>query len=115
MTDRNIQDLAADGPFDPRALVEFQPGSIVSRTILKRSSGSVTLFAFDAGEGLSEHTTPHEALILVLDGEAGISIGGESHGVGPGQAILLPAGVPHAVRAESPFRMLLVMLRRSED
>lgn len=110
--DGGSTDLAV--PFAPASLVEPQTGAIVSRTILKQPSGSITLFAFDAGEGLSEHTTPHEALIHVLDGEAEVSIGGTPHRVRPGEALHLPAGVPHAVQARSPFRMMLVMLRRSE-
>ncbi len=96
-------------------LIEVQPGAVVSRTVMKERSGSVTLFAFDAGEGLSEHSTPHEALVVGLDGEADVTIGGVAALVTAGQALRLPASVPHAVRARSPFRMLLVMLRRAGD
>lgn len=95
-------------------LVSVQPGAVVSRTVMKGPSGSVTLFAFAAGEGLSEHATPHEALVFVLDGEAEVSVAGEARLVSTGQAVRLPASVPHAVRARSDFRMMLVMLRRQE-
>jgi quercetin dioxygenase-like cupin family protein len=97
------------------SLVEVQAGAVVSRIVLKERSGNVTLFAFGAGEGLTEHTTPHEALVVGVDGEAEITIGGEAHAVAAGEGLRLPAGVPHAVRALSPFRMMLVMLRRLED
>ena len=99
--------------FRPLDLVGYQEGSVVSRQLLKGPSGSVTLFAFDAGEGLSEHTTPHDALVLVLDGRAEITVGGEAHEVGAGEGILLPGGEPHAVAARERFIMSLVMLRKS--
>jgi quercetin dioxygenase-like cupin family protein len=83
----------------------------VSRQLAKTPGGSVTVFAFDAGEGLSEHTTPHEALLQVLDGTARVEIDGTDHRVGTGQIIRLPGGVPHAVQAEERFKMLLVMVR----
>ncbi len=114
MTNRSTPDFEPDGPFDPRDLVAPQPGAVVSRTILRRPAGTITLFAFDAGEGLSEHSTPHEALIHALTGEAEISIGAATHRVTAGQSLHLPADVPHAVAALSPFRMMLVMLRRPE-
>jgi quercetin dioxygenase-like cupin family protein len=110
--------VTAPGPLDRPGtiadLVSVQPGAVVSRTVMKGPSGSVTLFAFGAGEGLSEHATPHEALAVALDGEAEVSIADESHVVSAGQALRLPATVPHAVRALSDFRMVLVMLRRAE-
>ena len=96
------------------SLIEVQAGAIVSRILIKRPSGSVTLFAFDAGESLSEHTTPHDAIILGLGGEAEITIAGSAQTVGAGVALHLPADVPHAVRALTAFRMMLVMLRSSE-
>ena len=92
-------------------LVEYQPGSVVSRTLIKKPAGTVTAFAFDAGEGLSEHTSPYDALVLGVDGEAEISIAGVAHGVAMGQLLALPAGLPHAVKAATPFKMLLVMIR----
>lgn len=92
-------------------LAAFQTGSIVSRMLLKNKAGSVTLFAFAKGEGLSEHTAPFDALIVVTDGAAEITIKGARHAVGVGEALRLPANVPHAVRATSDVRMLLIMLR----
>jgi quercetin dioxygenase-like cupin family protein len=91
-------------------LAEYQDGSIVSRQVMKGDKGSVTLFAFEAGEGLSEHTTPFEALVHVLDGRARIAIAGQMFSVGAGEAIILPADVPHAVHAEDRFKMLLTMI-----
>jgi quercetin dioxygenase-like cupin family protein len=97
------------------SLIEVQAGAIVSRTIIKRPSGSVTLFAFDAGESLSEHTTPHDAIILGLGGEAEITIAGSAQILAKGEALHLPADVPHAVRAVSAFRMMLIMLRNAGE
>ena len=113
MTDSGFPDTGLARPVEPGLLIEPQAGAVVSRTVLKQPSGSVTLFAFDAGEGLSEHTTPHEALIYGLDGEAEITIGAAAHVVSPGRALHLPADVPHAVRAVSQFKMMLVMLKRT--
>jgi quercetin dioxygenase-like cupin family protein len=88
-----------------------QDGSIVSRILLKKETGSVTIFAFDAGQALSEHTAPFDALVHILEGKAAVTISGEEHEVAAGETILLPAGVPHAVRAPVPFKMLLTMIR----
>lgn len=92
-------------------LVAYQSGSVVSKRLLKTSGGSITLFAFDAREGLSEHTTPHEALILILEGAAEVTVAGQSVRAAAGTFVPLPASVPHAVHALEPFKMLLVMLR----
>ena len=92
-------------------LVAYQPGTVVSRTLVKKPTGTVTAFAFDAGEGLSEHTAPFDALVLVLDGRGEISIEGTSHAVATGQLLRLPAGRPHAVKAVERFKMLLIMIR----
>lgn len=92
-------------------LVHVQSGTVVSRTILKTPGGTVTAFAFDAGEGLSEHTAPFDALVLGLEGEAEVSIAGTGHQVAAGALLQLPAGQPHAVRAKAPFKMLLIMIR----
>lgn len=99
------------GPFRVAESVAYQEGAIVSRKLVSAAGGNVSVFAFAAGEELSEHTTPHSALIEVLDGTARITIAGETHMVGSGESILLPAGRPHAVRAEVPFKMLLTMLK----
>ena len=94
-------------------LVTPQQGSVVSRMLLKKKAGSVTLFAFAAGEGLSEHTTPYEALVYIVDGEAEIDVADQTYHVAAGETITLPADVPHAVRAVQDFKMLLVMIRSS--
>lgn len=92
-------------------MVQYQDGAVVSRTLIKKGAGTVTLFAFDKGEALSEHTAPYEALVLVLDGAAHITVGGEAQHVLAGQTLILPASVPHALRADQPFKMMLVMIR----
>ena len=92
-------------------LFDYQDGAVVSRQLAKTPGGSVTVFAFDEGEGLSEHTTAYEALLQVVDGVALIEIAGSTNQVGEGQIIHLPGGVPHAVQAEQRFKMLLVMIR----
>jgi len=92
-------------------LLNYQEGAVVSRTLIKRGTGTLTLFAFDAGEGLSEHTTPHDAVVQVLDGTVQITVGGTAHRVNAGEGLLLPADVPHALSAVTPFKMLLVMIR----
>ena len=91
--------------------IQYQEGAVVSREILKRPTGNVTLFAFDEGQGLSEHTAPFDALVQVLDGEAEISISGQPHTLKAGEIILMPAGQPHAVKAPQKFKMVLTMLR----
>ena len=98
-------------PADTAALIDYQNDSVVSRILLKKATGSVTVFAFAEGEGLSEHSTPHDALVLILDGRAEITIGGEQHLTEAGQALLLPADIPHALHAPGPFKMLLIMIR----
>jgi quercetin dioxygenase-like cupin family protein len=100
-----------DGPQALAELIAYQSGAIVSRTLVKQPGGNVTLFAFDAGQGLSEHTAPFDAFAQVIDGAADISIGGAAYTVTAGQALLLPANVPHALRATKPFKMLLTMIR----
>ncbi len=93
------------------SLVAYQEGSVISRTLVEDRAGTVTLFAFDEGQGLSEHTAPYDALLHVLDGEAVVAVAGDETRLASGEAILLPAGKPHAVRAVKPFKMLLTMLR----
>ena len=92
-------------------LLRYQDSSIVSRVLLKNKGGTVTLFAFDIGEGLSEHTAPFDALALVTEGAADIEISGESFKVKQGETIILPANLPHAVKAATRFKMLLIMIR----
>jgi quercetin dioxygenase-like cupin family protein len=92
-------------------LVQYQPGAVVSRTLIDKKIGTLTLFAFDAGQGLSEHTAPYDAFVQIVDGAADITIAGKDHRVSGGQMIIMPANVPHALRAVGPFKMLLVMIR----
>ena len=92
-------------------LVAYQPGSVVSRTLVKKPTGTVTLFAFDAGQALSEHTAPFDALVHILDGEAEITIAGKPLRARAGEFVLMPANEPHALVAASRFKMLLTMIR----
>ena len=92
-------------------MVDYQTGSVVSRQIVKKNVGTVTLFAFDAGEGLSEHTAPFDALINVLEGESDITISGKVHRVKAGEFIIMPANEPHALKAPVRFKMMLTMIR----
>jgi len=91
--------------------VEYQRDAVVSRTLLDKKAGTVTLFAFDAGQGLSEHTAPFDALVQVLDGEAEVTISGKAITVKQGEMVVMPAGKPHALRAIKRFKMLLVMIK----
>jgi len=92
-------------------LVVYQEGAVVSKTVLDKTIGTITLFAFDAGEGLSEHTAPYDAFVQVVDGEAEVTIAGSLHTVQAGQMLIMPANQPHALRAVKRFKMLLVMIR----
>ncbi len=92
-------------------LVAYQEGQVVSRTLAQDSGTSVTLFAFPTGEGLSTHTTPADAVVYVLDGEARVEIDGNSSVVKAGETIVMPANVPHAVVAEQDFKMLLIVVQ----
>lgn len=105
------QDKAVGNKFSIIDSVSYADGSVVSKTIIKRSSGNVTLFAFDQGEGLAEHTTPFEALVQILDGIVDITIGGVVHQLEKGECIILPAKVPHALKAVEKFKMMLTMIK----
>ena len=93
-------------------LVAYQDGAIVSREIASLPTGTMTVFAFDAGEQLSEHTAPFDATVIGLEGEADIRIGGQAQRVKAGEMIIMPANVPHALKAETRFKMLLVMIKK---
>lgn len=95
----------------PLGLTAYQEDAVVSRTLLKRAGGTITLFAFDAGQSLSEHTAPFDAVAHVLEGEATITIAGVPLRVSAGQMALMPANQPHAVQAQTRFKMLLTMIR----
>jgi quercetin dioxygenase-like cupin family protein len=92
-------------------LADYQTGSIVSKEIIKKGTGTVTLFAFDEGQGLSEHTAPFDALVYVLEGKAEITISGKAFNLTAGEMIIMPANDPHALKAVNPFKMALVMIK----
>lgn len=98
-------------PVNAASLVDYQPGSVVSREIVKKSTGKVMVFAFDAQEGLSEHTSPFDALVQVLEGEVEVTVSGQPHRLVSGELILMPAHQPHALKALSRFKMVLTMIR----
>jgi len=101
----------AEQALNLKNLVEYQDGSIVSKEILKKDTGTVTLFAFDRGQGLSEHTAPFDAMVCILDGTAEVIISGQSRQVREGEMIIMPADKPHALKANEQFKMMLVMIR----
>jgi quercetin dioxygenase-like cupin family protein len=114
MSNEEALDVAEDDK--PRVeslkdLINYQEGSVVSREIVRKPTGTITLFAFDEGQGLSEHTAPFDALVQILDGKVEITISGEPYHLEQGQMIILPAGETHALEALSKFKMLLVMIR----
>ncbi len=92
-------------------LIAAQPQAVVSRTLVQNKSGTVTVFAFDGGQGLSEHTAPYDALVQIIAGEMDITIAGMPYRLSAGQMILMPGGLPHALHAHSPCKMLLTMIR----
>ncbi|MEW6025800.1 MAG: cupin domain-containing protein [Planctomycetota bacterium] len=96
---------------DLKNLVEYQNGSIVSKTVINKKTGTVTLFAFDHGQGLSEHVAPFDAMVYVADGEADIYISGKPFHLTAGETIIMPAGEPHALKAVKRFKMLLIMIK----
>ena len=98
-------------PSELEKLVGYQTSSVVSKTIIKKQTGTVTLFAFDKGEGLSEHTAPFDALVYLIDGEAEVIISGKTNLVKHGEMIIMPANEPHALKAKEKFKMMLVMIK----
>jgi len=98
-------------PFNLQNSVAYAIGSVVSKTLLKKKAGNITLFSFDAGQGLSEHTAPFDAVVHILDGEADITVGGKKFAITAGESLIMPANVPHALHAEKQFKMLLIMIR----
>lgn len=112
--ERNVEPLASDRVSILTELVDVAPGAIVSRVLAKSGGGSVTLFAFDQGQGLSEHTAPFDALVQVVDGCLELTIGDAEMRVGGGEIVRMPANVPHALHAVEPSRMVLTMLRDKE-
>ncbi len=110
MTDTGCEDLR-EKVLEVNDLVAYQPGTVASRMIVFKKAGSITIFSFDAGEGLSEHTAPYDAVLMVTDGKAEVQIAGTSFVIGAGEMIILPANKPHAVFAHERFRMILTMIR----
>ena len=104
--------LPAAEAFPLAQAVEYATNSVVSRTLAESDAGTLTLFAFDAGQSLSEHTAPFDAIVQVIDGAAEFTVGGRAVPAGAGQMLLMPANVPHAVRAVEKFKMLLTMFRQ---
>jgi len=92
-------------------VVDYQVGAVVSKTLVDKKIGTITVFAFAAEQGLSEHTAPFDAVVQVIDGEAKVTVAGKDYQVAAGQMIIMPANQPHALRAEQPFKMVLVMIR----
>ena len=93
------------------SLAEYQEGSVVSRTLIDKKIGTITLFAFAEGQGLSEHIAPYDAFVYILDGQAKITISGKVLNLNQGEMVIMPANEPHALKAVKPFKMLLVMIR----
>ncbi|OGX11065.1 MAG: cupin [Omnitrophica bacterium RIFOXYB12_FULL_50_7] len=93
------------------SLIDYRKNSVVSKQLLNKKAGTLTLFAFDKGEGLSEHTAPYDASVLILDGKATITIDGKPYKLKEGEMIIMPAGIPHSLKAVEPFKMLLIMIR----
>jgi quercetin dioxygenase-like cupin family protein len=94
--------------------VNYSDGSIVSKNVLKRDTGNISLFAFDKGEGLSEHTAPFDAMVQVVDGKAEITIGGKIHLLEKGDSIIMPANIPHALKAVEKYKMVLTMIKQAK-
>jgi quercetin dioxygenase-like cupin family protein len=108
---QNNQELISKA-LDLKSLINYQEGSVVSRTIINKPAGTVTAFAFDKNQGLSEHTAPYDAMIHIIDGEAEIIIAGKSFNLSTGEMIIMPANEPHAVKASEKFKMLLIMIKQ---
>jgi len=109
MTEKK-QDVLMETVLDPGEMIAYQDGSVVSRMLVYKPAGTITLFAFDAGEGLSEHTAPYDAIVTIIDGEAEITIAGREFHLKKGQMIIMPANVPHALSAVQRFKMMLTMI-----
>ncbi len=107
----NKSEMPAAQSLSLASLVNYQEGAVVSRTLVKRAASTITLFAFDEGQGLSEHTTPFDALAQILEGQAEITISGKAIIAKAGEAVLMPASQPHALKALAKFKMLLTMIR----
>ena len=107
----NNEQNAKGIPFNLSGHVSYSDGSVVSKTLLKKEIGNITLFSFDTGQGLSEHTAPFDAVVYILDGQAEITIGGNAQTVMAGEMLIMPANVSHSLHATKRFKMLLIMIR----
>jgi len=107
---KEAQDMRGKA-MDLAGMVDYSAGAVVSKTLMDKKTGTLTVFSSDEGQGLSEHTSPYDATVQILDGNAVITIGGKDLSVSTGQIIIMPAGVPHSLRAEQRFKMLLIMIR----
>ncbi len=105
-----LDDLKAKS-LDLRTFVDYARDAVVSKTLIDKKVGTLTLFSFDAGQGLSEHTAPYDAVVYIVEGEAEITLGGEPVLAREGQLVIMPAQVPHALKAKKPFKMMLIMIR----
>lgn len=110
MENKNLKNLSGQ-IISLADLIDYQAGSVVSREILKKTNGSITLFAFDEGEGLSEHIAPFDALVHILEGEAEIKLSGKNNNLKKGEMLIMPAGEPHSLKANGKFKMLLTMIK----
>jgi quercetin dioxygenase-like cupin family protein len=108
------KEFEKDRVFSFKSEINYSDGAVVSKNVLKRETGNISLFAFDKGEGLSEHTAPFDAVVQVVDGSAEITIAGNTHLLGAGDSIIMPAGIPHALKAVEKFKMVLTMIRESK-
>ncbi len=108
---KNSMEVVMSKAVELADLVDYQTGSVVSRTVIAKKTGTVTVFAFDKGQGLSTHSAPFDALVYILDGEAKITISDKPQKVKAGEIIIMPADKPHALKAVKPFKMVLVMVK----
>ncbi len=111
MVERQKAHMQKAKPHVLKDIISYARGSIVSKTLLEKKAGTLTVFAFDKGQGLSEHTAPFDAVVEVLDGEAVLTIGGKRVTVRCGELVIMPAAVPHSLKARKRFKMLLTMIR----
>ncbi len=109
-TETTIEEFVKEG-ISLEGLVEYQSGSVVSKTLIKKPTGTVSLFAFDKGEGLSEHAAPFDAMVVVTDGKVEISLNKKPYILSKGEMIIMPANIPHALKAMERFKMMLIMIK----
>lgn len=100
-----------ENPSKLKDLIQYQEGVVASRTVIDKKAGTVTIFAFDKGQGLSEHIAPYDALVYALDGETEIIISGKKHELKEGEMVVMPAGAPHSLKTNTKFKMMLIMIR----